>query len=207
MIKYFDNFLFDFDDTLVNSGKEHEKAFRLVIKKHGNNIKKINDFNYDNIKGLKTIEALKKIGFTNKLNYLTSCKQNYYKTSIKKIKFFPYALKLIDYLQKKKKNIFIVSGGSKENIKKIITKKNFAPKGIISSESCKQSKPQKKPYELCILKYNLKIKRTIAIEDSLNGIKSAKKNKIFTVGVYNVKIINDCDVFFKNIKQFYKSLI
>ena len=63
MIKFFENFLFDFDDTLVNSGKEHEKAFKFVIKKFGNKIIKKKNFNYEKIKGLKTFEALKKIGF------------------------------------------------------------------------------------------------------------------------------------------------
>ena len=207
MMKKFDNFLFDFDDTLVNSGKMHEKAFKKTIRKFNNELSKNINFQYENLKGLKTVDALKKIGFKKKLTYLTNYKKKKYREDINKVRFFPYVTKLINFLRKNDKKIFIVSGSSRKNISFLFSKINFLPDGIISSEDCDLSKPNKKPYELCILKYKLKRKKTIAIEDSINGILSAKLNNISTLGIYNKKTNVYSDFFYENIKKFYTNLI
>jgi beta-phosphoglucomutase-like phosphatase (HAD superfamily) len=116
LIDKFKNFIFDFDGTLVNSNRFHKLAFKKTLYQKKINIK---NFNYENLKGLKTEDAFKKLGIKNNIKDLSKLKKEYFRKNINKIKLYKNCKKTLNYLLKNKKKIFIVSGASKKNIKNV----------------------------------------------------------------------------------------
>lgn len=203
-ISNFDNYLFDFDGTIADSNKLHEIAFKKVFKK--NNIDKMFSFSYEKIKGLKTSDSLKKIGLKRNILKIAQEKKLFYRKNINNVYFFKNANKTINLLKKNKKKIYIVSGGSKKNILFLLKKNRVKVDGIISAEDIKYSKPNKQAYEKCLKIFNLDSKKSVAIEDAYNGVLSAKRNKIKTIGINNLLIKNKVNYFFKTFSYFYLAL-
>ena len=199
----FTNYLFDFDGTLINSNKIHEKAFLCTLQKNKICTK---NFEYEKIKGMKTIDAFKFLNLKKNIYKMTKEKKFFYKSNICRVKLFKGALKLILLLRKNKKKIFIVSGASKKNILPILKKYKIKVNGIISAENVKYSKPHPESYKKCLKSYCLDAQKSIAIEDSKSGLISAKKNKICVVGINNLSIKTKADIYFHNLETFYLKL-
>lgn len=199
MIKIFKNFIFDFDGTILNSNYYHQMAFQkvFVLKK----IKK--KFKYEKIKGLSTEQAFKKLGIKKNLKEFVELKRLIYRENLKKIKLYSNSKKTINFLKRKRKKIFIVSGSSRKNILFFLKKNNITCNGIISKENTKYSKPNPAPYKICLKKFKIKNKETVVIEDAFSGIKSAKDNKLTVIGLNNNKIKKKCDKYFNNFSSFY----
>ena len=145
MIKKYKNFIFDFDGTIANSNHFHRTAFKKVLS-----LVNINSFNYENLKGLKTEDAFKKLGIKKNIHKLSELKRENYRKNIKKIRLYKNCKKTLNLLQNKKKKIFIVSGSGKKNIKYLLKKEKITVNGIISKENCKFSKPNKMPFKKCL---------------------------------------------------------
>lgn len=199
----FINYLFDFDGTLVNSNKVHEKAFRYTLKKNKISIK---NFDYEVIKGMKTSDAFKSLNLKKNICKMEKEKKFFYKNNINKLKLFKGALRLILLLHKNKKKIYIVSGASKKNILFILKKYQIKVDGVISAENVKHSKPHPESYKTCLKKYSLDAAKSIAIENSRSGLTSAKKNKIYVVGVNNLSIKTKVNIYFRKLETFYSQL-
>ena len=198
MIKKFENFIFDFDGTMVNSNKYHSFAFRKALDCK----KKSIEFDYENIKGLTTRKAFKKIGIKNKIEEFIKLKKLIFRSLINKIKLYKNCKETIISLKKKNKKIFIVSGSSQKNINFILRKNKIKTDGIIHAGSTKFSKPHIMPYKTCLKKFKLKKNKSVAVEDSLSGLISAKKNGLATIGINNKKIKDKSDLFFLNFSEF-----
>ncbi len=203
MIEKYKNFLFDFDGTLVNSNSIHNIAFKKTL----NYKKKKIRFDYENLKGLKTEDAFKKIGIKSEIKHYSKLKREFYKKQIHKIKLYKNVKKTLNFLKKKRKKIFIVSGASEKNIKYLLRKEKIKIDGIISREDSKYSKPNIMPYKNCLKKFKLEKKKTIVIEDSISGIKSARKNKLVSIGINNYKIKTFSDFYYKNFSILLKKLL
>ena len=199
MIKKYQNFIFDFDGTIANSNRFHRAAFKKVLL-----LVNINNFNYENLKGLKTEDAFKKLGIKKNIFNLSELKRKYYRKDIKKIQLYKNCKKTLTLLKNRKKKIFIVSGSSKENINYLLKKEKIGVNGIISRDNCKFSKPNKMPFKKCLDKFKLKKKETIVIEDAISGIQSAKKNNLKVIGINNIKIKNFSDYYVHNFYFFLK---
>ncbi len=199
MIKEFKNFIFDFDGTILNSNYYHQRAFKKAFI--SKNIKR--KFNYEKIKGLSTKQAFTKLGIKKNLKELVKLKRSIYRENIKKIKIYKNCKKTINLLKRSNKKVYIVSGGSRNNIHFFLKKNNIKFDGIISRENTKYSKPNPMPYKICLQKFKIINKETIAIEDAFSGIKSAKANKLIVIGLNNKKIKKYCDKYFNNFFSFY----
>ncbi len=203
MIKQFDNYIFDFDGTIAETNKLHEISFLKTFKIKNIDIK---NFKYEKIKGLTTEQAFKNLGLSDDTANLSKIKRDNYKKYLNKITPYKNCIKTLFFLKKNKKKIFIVSGSSRKNIIFFIKKFKLGRIGIIARENSKFSKPSPIPYSLCLKKFNLKKNKTVVIEDAISGITSAKKNKLYTIGINDKNIKTKCDLFVKNFNDFLKKL-
>jgi beta-phosphoglucomutase len=184
-MKTFKNFIFDLDGVLLDSNKVHAEAFELTLKNFNLN------FNYEKIAGSSTIDALKFIFKDNnldptndELNSLVNKKREFAKNLFKKnTKIFPCSQELINYLSKIDKNIYIATSASTSTLNIFLNSLENSSifKDYISSNDVTISKPNPQIYNKICLRNNLTKNETVVIEDSLNGLISAKKAKLKTI--------------------------
>ena len=186
-IKDFKNFIFDFDGTIADTYKLHEKAFHQVLDE-------INVFfNYENYTGLTTdkvftdISHLHDLRFDkNKIDSLVFKKRkianDLFKTSIK---FIPGAEAYLNLLVKLNKNLFVASSGSSlnvnEGLKTLKIEKYF--KEIVTADVVKVSKPEPDIFNYIVNKYDLAVSETVVIEDAVSGIISSNRSGLRVICV------------------------
>ena len=73
----YENFIFDLDGTLIDSTPSHVRAFNFAISM--SKISKDIDFNYEEMKGKRTIDVMRELGFgLEEAQRLTKIKQEKY---------------------------------------------------------------------------------------------------------------------------------
>jgi len=183
---------FDFDGVIVDTEWQHFLAFNEVLSKYGIKITKkeyMDEYLAYDDKG-----CFIKV-FKNKLNKNLSNTevQNLIKQKTKilmekirqKIKVYSDAVEFINFLSENFKNIklCIVSGALKQEILYILKKLKLDKKFflIISAEDVDNGKPSPEPFLIAkkktenLLNKKFKKDKILVIEDSINGVKAAKK--------------------------------
>ena len=168
--------IFDYDGTIADTNLLHEKAFSEVLA-----IKNIS-FEYKNIAGLKTIDAINQLLLKNKIylkndiiNKLVIKKQKIFRDKIdKEIKPIEGVVDFLDWA-KPKFNLYVASSGSKKNVYKglkILGLLNYF-QNIFCSEDVNLTKPSPEIF-LKVLSINqMKVEDALIFEDSDNGIEAA----------------------------------
>lgn len=82
-------------------------------------------------------------------------------------------------------NLYLCTNSYSKYVDKMLmmTKISELFSGKICREMCERFKPDPFPYKLLLEKYDLDIFESCAVEDSPNGIKSAKSAGLFTIGI------------------------
>lgn len=206
----FDNYsliFFDFDGVIADTEWIHYKMFNSVLKPYGISITKKEYLQkylaYDDKGCFKTVflDKLNQQLTDKEVNKLVVKKNKLLMKQLKKgFKFYKDAVNFINYVADNFKHIklCIVSGALKEEIVYITKKLKIFDRftKIISAEDVKNGKPSPEPFlvakKFCEKKLRKKIKNDeiLVIEDSLNGISSAKQAKFKVLAVahtYNLK--------------------
>lgn len=205
----YDNFLFDFDGTLINSSFLHEKAFLMALPEHQD---QPNFFDYSKYLGIPTPDVFRMLGYDDpvEIENLTRLKRNYYAALVSSgdLSLYEGALKLLQSLKKKKKNIYMVTGGGAISVKKALqhTKLHEYFSGIITADDVSKGKPSPDPYLCCLRKFDLEADRSLVIEDSFAGIQSAKTAGLVVVGVHNPEIAGTGDFWCSNLENLFVKL-
>ena len=178
--------IFDYDGTIADTNFLHEMAFREVL-----NFKELT-FNYEQIAGIKTVEAINFLLQENKI-YLPEDKIN--SLVIKKQKIFSKKIEeglkpiegVVDFLNfaQKKYHLCVASSGSKNNVfkgLKILGLFNYF-KYIFCAEDVKIAKPSPEIFLKLLSFMNLEIEDALIFEDSDKGIQSAINAKIDFVDI------------------------
>lgn len=178
--------IFDYDGTIADTSKLHEKAFHKVLDPY--NIK----FDYSSISGLKSQDAIRYCLKQNnrklkkqKIIDLVKNKQDFYKTDIQyNINLMPGAYEFITWAHSKF-YLSIASSGSKENILKGIKLLKLSKyfNEIICSEDVKKSKPAPEIFNRVISITKFSTNEALIFEDADNGIKAANKAKIDCIDI------------------------
>ncbi|MCX7716362.1 MAG: HAD family phosphatase [Endomicrobia bacterium] len=181
---------FDFDGVIADTEWQHFSAFNKVLNKYGIKISKseyLNEYLAYDDKGCFTKVFRKKLKrelSDKEIKKLILEKTKILMTEIKKnFKYYDDAIKFINYLSRKFKNIklCIVSGALKREIVYILKKLNIYKHFfvIISAEDVKNGKPSPEPFFVAKSTIEKKLnkkfnnEKILVVEDSINGIKSA----------------------------------
>ena len=183
--------IFDFDGTLVNTSKYHQEAFSQILSR-----KKI-DFNYDDIAGMNSISAFKKVFKENNfsissqdLSILVSEKQSLARSLISKnliinsnVLFF---LKWMHHSADFKS--CIVSSGSRQTIDIVLKKFSIDHyfDFILASEDVIDSKPSPEGFLKAIEISEIQPEDAIIFEDSKAGLVAAQNARIDFLEVDNL---------------------
>jgi HAD superfamily hydrolase (TIGR01509 family) len=181
--------IFDHDGVIADSENIHIQAERAIFDKYGF---KVSEKEHKKVKGLTIkdifLPILKKYKQENKLQELIKEKRIiWFNIARKELKIFEGFYELIDRL-KTKYRLAMTTSGSLETINFV---KTLFPKlkGIfeleVTADDVKKGKPDPEPYILTAKKLNLSPSECIVIEDSLNGIKSAKSAGMKVIAITN----------------------
>jgi HAD superfamily hydrolase (TIGR01509 family) len=174
-------FFFDVDDTLVNSGFLHEKAFLKTISDLGIIAPK---FSYSQFEGFRTEEVFAHyIRDESLIKNASELKREFFRDLVGQVNSNLGAMEILEYLHHEKRKIFAVSSGSSKSVRASLVNTGLLKwfNGVITYENTVNSKPHPDPYLLAIKQSGLKEGDCLAIEDSENGLKSALSAGLETV--------------------------
>lgn len=173
------NLLFDLDGTLVNSVPTHRRAFVETLQvRHPDLAKK---FDYTVFAGWPTRDVFSALGFQEEgeLKELTATKQRLYREAVERgeVELFPGAKSLLEQLQENGRSLFLVTGASRISAQRILEVTGLLAyfQGITTADDTHPGKPSPEPYRYTLARYHLEPSDSLAIEDSENGIRSARE--------------------------------
>lgn len=207
----FQNWLFDWDGTLVTSSAAHEEAFLQTLADLDEEIRQ--KFVYSRVAGAKTEDVFKSLGINNgqEIKKLAAKKRNFYLEAVEagKVQLFPGAAALLKTLKDNGARLFIVTGASENAFYRVAEKEKLASlfNGIITGADVQVGKPDPAGYALALKRYGLLTEQSIAVEDAISGIMAAKTCDIRTLGVHEPEIKNFCSLWFENLDKLRSWLI
>lgn len=211
--------IFDFDETIIRSYKDHIDSFLITSKKFGCDIKKEEICKRLGKSAKGIINELLKLKKSEVSKFVEE-KEKTYRKLVKKrgIKTVKGIKSLLNFLKSKKMKIAICSSASLKNILLALKKtslKNYFDV-IIGLESVKRAKPHPEPLLKTAKALNENPENCIYIGDSIYEMQAAKKVGIKTIGIltgfYNKKELkkSGADYVCKNlieVKNLLQSLI
>lgn len=181
--------IFDYDGTIANTATIHKEAFRRALCNP--NLK----YNYEDLAGLKTEEAIKKIFEINQLKLsdsipnLTAQKRKIaLKIMSTKLKLMPGFDSFIQFA-KQYFILSVVSSGSRESVNFGLKKFNLHSLfvNIITSADVKFAKPSPDGFLHSLESIEgIKKEEALIFEDADSGIEAARLAKIDVVDVRNI---------------------
>ena len=177
--------IFDMDGVIVDSEPLWEKEFTTYLKQLGKNLpqnKSFDRFVNTKIRGKnqKQVTAIFRKKFGLKGSYQKIMRDRLkilFSIFNKELKTIPGAIPLMKKLHKRKYPLVLASSSPKPVIHYILSryklKKYF--KAVISGDDFTRAKPHPEIFLKCARLFREKPKNILVIEDSINGVKAAKK--------------------------------
>lgn len=201
--------IFDYDGLLVNTEKLAFIAEKKVLAKFG---KKLTKKNFDKYLGFPVIDTLR--GHISDYKLTVSVKDLSKKrmsiiTHLLKsnLKLMPGTTSLLDYLRKKGIDSVIASSGEQNYVKFGLKKLHIAHyfKNITCVNEVRRGKPNPALFLKALQKNQTKAHEAIVFEDSISGIRAARKAGIFCVAILrdnNKKILyHQANIIFNSLNR------
>lgn len=180
-IDYIEAVIFDMDGVIVDSEPIHERAEREVFLEFG---MKVPRGEWDNFRGRKLEDIFsyvrKEYGLGNEpvREMMKKKIERYFEYALTEMRLVPGVLDFLERLQKAKKNyrVAIATSGGRAQQTKILRKfgiEHFFER-MIAAEDVTNGKPHPEPYEKATFSLGLSPQKCLVVEDSDNGIISAK---------------------------------
>jgi len=163
-------------------------------------------YRYDSVKGRPTREALMALGVhdAKELEFLTSAKQQAYRDLLFRLELLPGARQMLEALRAIGSTMYLVTSGSRTSVMSALRSTGIEKffSGVIAGDDVRAGKPAPDPYRCCLRRHGLHPRMCIAVEDSMNGLISARKAGIPVIGVHDSEIAGRVDEFFPSLWDF-----
>lgn len=177
--------LFDFDGVVLDSMKQHVKAWQYAFAKQGVKLTELDIYMMEGMGVKAVVETVcEKYNLPMKLvSELMQIKSEYYKKHLQ-IKFYKGFFELLDYLKLQKLKLAVVTGGDRSRIIPFAKKYlNGYFKDYICSDDVKDTKPSPEPYLKGLEILGLDSSECLVIENAPLGIQAAKAAGIKTIAI------------------------
>ncbi len=178
--------LFDFDGVLVQSMEDHFQGWRKALEKFGIEMNPEELYVMEG-QGVKAVahELTRKYNLPiESTSELIKDKQDYY-NKIKKIRFYPNLLEVLNWATEKNLKMGVVTGGTRDRVNETI--QNFGLDSffgaIVTSDDVSETKPSPQPYLLAASLLDTDPKECIVIENAPLGIQSGKSAGMRVIGL------------------------
>ena len=208
-----DNFIFDMDGTIFDTEKFYYQTWLDIAKKEGfifgleDKVRLSGKQSKESIAYMVenfSMDEKEAIRIRKNLNELRDKKFNELDYSLKK----PGLLKLLSYLRENNKNIALASSSIKSRIDFLLDREGVRDyfDEIISSDDITKGKPDPQIFNLAMEKIGADKNKTYIIEDSLAGVKAAKKSGAKVVLIIDLDeselIKSQADLVFSSLDEF-----
>ncbi len=178
--------LFDFDGVLVQSMEDHYAGWRKALEKYGIDMtpEELYMMEGQGVKGVAH-EITRKYNLSiDETQDIIENKQKYY-DKIKKIRFYPNLLDVLNWAREKNLKMAVVTGGNRRRV--MDTLENFGLSSyfdaIVTSDDVRETKPSPHPYLQAGSHLGMKPQDCIVIENAPLGIRSGKSAGMKVIGV------------------------
>jgi len=181
-------FIFDVDGVLVHSEGYSFEATKLMLAKFGFELTKKENKKFIG-RSLKDIIAIINKGHNLDIptKKAVALREITYHQVAKNIKVFPGVRQLLNKLKLHKIRVIAASSGTEKKIRFNLMKSGLTKyfKHKISGEHCRHSKPNPQIFLKADALMHVKPSECIVVEDSVNGVKAAKRAKMKCIAVTN----------------------
>jgi beta-phosphoglucomutase len=187
MHEAFQAILFDLDGVIINSEELHARAKRLTLEKYGISYPKTI---FDDFKGRPDMVFWQYVATDLSHGQYTAVEMDAYKRVIYismagEISPITGVMSFIAWARKKFRQLALVSSATEPDL--MVSENKFQIKKwfdlILLGEDTRHHKPHPEPYLNAISKLNIPASTTLVIEDSPNGVVSAKGAGCYVIGI------------------------
>jgi HAD superfamily hydrolase (TIGR01509 family) len=202
---YWQNLLFDFDGTLVDTEALHAEAYREALGIVGLGEPRV--FDYAPLKGLTTHDAFIRLGIVDasELNACVVRKQKVYREAIcaGRLRMYEDARALLEASLNAGLANFLVTSGSMDSItlalEAVGIREFFA--GVTTTSDVAAGKPAPDLYLASLAHYKLRPEESLVVEDALSGVASARAAGLRVAGVHDSAIARIADWYFATLTE------
>jgi len=179
--------IFDMDGVLLHSSRAHETAFRKVLRTIG-----VKRFDYKRVAGMKTRDSFEKILRTERIPYskreleswARAKQQAAYRLLLRRPPIAKGCRHLLETLSRRYR-LALVSSSRRKNVNLFLAASRTRPffSVIMGSEDLTHSKPSPLLYKTVLKRLRMKPRDIVVIEDSLQGVRSAKGAQLRVIGM------------------------
>ena len=207
-LDFVENILFDFDGTIVDSPKLHEKSFINTLLENYPSL--ISLFNYTSVMGLSTPRVFESLGLTAEVSQkLTKIKREKYLEMVSEghLNLMPGASEFLSYAKLGAKKVILATSGAGASVISALQSLNLGDffDNIVTSCDVSKGKPDPDIFNLALDRNSLNSSRTVVIEDSYSGVIAARRSGLKSIGVYNRQIQNEANFFFDSLADLQAS--
>ncbi|MDP3244926.1 MAG: HAD-IA family hydrolase [bacterium] len=181
--------IYDMDDTMVNSQPLHALATCLVLKEYGRVINKEERSEFVGRRVVDVLAILKKeLNLSASLDELFTRREKIFLDLARnKLEILPGLKQSLEFFKKNNFKIALASSAVGEYIDLALDKFNLKNyfEVIIAGDMVKQGKPDPETYIGACQKLNLPPAQCLVLEDSRNGIESAKRAGCLCLAIKN----------------------
>lgn len=199
--------IFDMDGVIVDTEKYHEKAYQKVSRRLGFSLTDREVLHFKGVTAPEIFYCLfRKHKIKRDAEKYALLKDKVYRSYLKNLKALPGVINFINQLKKVKVKIAIASSGSRLNVNFILKKLRLRRKfnAVVNGDQVKKGKPNPEIFLKAARKMKVKPKECVVIEDSVSGIKAAKRAGMFCIGVtttLNRKYLKETDLIVDSLSQ------